>query len=36
MVAELKFVKVPDAVFASTPPPVKYLTVRVVFDGAMP
>ena len=29
-------VKVPDSTFELTPPPVKYLTVIVVFEGAIP
>jgi hypothetical protein len=29
-------VKVPESTFADVPPPVKYLTVKVVLYGAIP
>ena len=29
-------VKSPEGTFDSTPPPVKYLTVKVVLEGAIP
>jgi len=28
--------KSPDGTFAPTPPPVRYLTVKVVLDGEIP
>ena len=31
-----KLFKTPEVTLASTPPPVKYLTVNVVLDGAIP
>ena len=34
--ASLRTVNVLASALLSTPPPVKYLTVRVVFEGAIP
>jgi hypothetical protein len=31
-----RLIKSPTGTFDSTPPPVKYLTVKVVFEGAIP
>jgi hypothetical protein len=31
-----KLVKSPEATLAPTPPPTKYLTVKVVLEGAIP
>ena len=36
ILALLKLVNVPDVTFALNPPPVKYLIVNVVFEGAIP
>ena len=36
MLVVSKEVKTPDATFAAKPPPVKYLIVKVVLEGAIP